>query len=144
MEQWSKYENSPISLTYVSDMDSADVYIERVTSYDDIPYGSAGRTSAVYEKDNKRALERAHVRVYCPSYDGFASRAEGALDKIENQEMTSFSKTQLYTLFMHEFGHVLGLGHSPGGQDVMYWKSCSTELTERDKESIRRLYKLNK
>lgn len=144
MEQWSKYENSPISLTYVSDMDSADVYIERVTSYDDIPYGSAGRTSAVYEKDNKRALDRAHVRVYCPSYDGFASRAEGALDKIENQEMTSFAKTQLYTLFMHEFGHVLGLGHSPGGQDVMYWKSCSTELTERDKESIRRLYKLNK
>ena len=144
MEQWSKYENSPISLTYVSDIDSADVYIERVTSYDDIPYGSAGRTSAVYEKDNKRALDRAHVRVYCPSYDGFASRAEGALDKIENQEMTSFAKTQLYTLFMHEFGHVLGLGHSPGGQDVMYWKSCSTELTERDKESIRRLYKLNK
>ncbi len=144
MEQWSKYENSPISLAYVSDIESADVYIERVTSYDDIPYGSAGRTSAVYEKDNKRALDRAHVRVYCPSYDGFASRAEGALDKIENQEMTSFAKTQLYTLFMHEFGHVLGLGHSPGGQDVMYWKSCSTELTERDKESIRRLYKLNK
>lgn len=143
MEQWSRYENSPITLTYVNDIDSADVYIERVTSYDDIPYGSAGRTSAVYEKDNKRALERAHVRVYCPSYDGFASRAEGALDKIENQEMTSFAKTQLYTLFMHEFGHVLGLGHSPGGQDVMYWKSCSTELTERDKESIRKLYKLN-
>lgn len=144
MEQWSKYENSPISLTYVADMDSADVYIERVTSYDDIPYGSAGRTSAVYEKDNKRALDRAHVRVYCPSFDGFASQAEGARDKIENQEMTSFAKTQLYTLFMHEFGHVLGLGHSPGGQDVMYWKSCSTELTERDKESIRKLYKLNK
>jgi hypothetical protein len=66
MEQWTSYENSPIKLSYVSDMASADVYIERVTSYDDIPYSSAGRTSAVYERDNKRALDRAHVRVYCP------------------------------------------------------------------------------
>ncbi|MBP9094581.1 matrixin family metalloprotease [bacterium] len=144
MEQWTNFDSSPIKLIYVSDIDSADVYIERVTSYDDIPYGSAGRTSAVYEKDNKRALDRAHVRVYCPSYDGKASRAEGAADKIENQEMSSFAKTQLYTLFMHEFGHVLGVGHSPGGQDVMYWKSCSTELTERDKETIRKLYRQNK
>ncbi|MFA7335993.1 MAG: matrixin family metalloprotease [Candidatus Obscuribacterales bacterium] len=144
MEQWTNFENSPIKLAYVSDIEGADVYIERVTSYDDIPYSSAGRTSAVYEKDNKRALDRAHVRVYCPSYDGKASRAEGAADKIENQEMSSFAKTQLYTLFMHEFGHVLGVGHSPGGQDVMYWKSCSTELTERDKESIRKLYRQNK
>jgi hypothetical protein len=104
MEQWTNFDSSPIKLIYVSDIDSADVYIERVTSYDDIPYGSVCRTSAVYEKDNKRALDRAHVRVYCPSYDGKASRAEGAADKIENQEMSSFAKTQLYTLFMHEFG----------------------------------------
>ncbi len=144
MEQWTNYSDSPVKLTFVTNIDNADVYIERVTSYDDIPFSSAGRTSAVYEKDSKRALQRSHVRVYCPSYDGRASLADGAADKIENQAMTSFAKTQLYTLFMHEFGHVLGLGHSPGGQDVMYWKSCSTELTERDKETIRRLYRENK
>ncbi len=144
MAQWTDFENSPVKLAFVDSASEADVYIERVTSYDDIPYSSAGRTSVIYVNGDAgaRALDKAHVRVYCPSYDGESSVQNG-IDKIINQEMSSFAKTHLYTLFMHEFGHVIGVGHSPAGQDVMYWKSCSSELSSRDKESIRKLYRHN-
>jgi len=144
MAQWTDFENSPVKLAFVDSAKEADVYIERVTSYDDIPYSSAGRTSVIYVNGDAgaRALDKAHVRVYCPSYDGESSVQNG-IDKIINQEMSSFAKTHLYTLFMHEFGHVIGVGHSPAGQDVMYWKSCSSELSSRDRESIRKLYRHN-
>ncbi len=144
MAQWTDFENSPVKLAFVDSAKEADVYIERVTSYDDIPYSSAGRTSVIYVNGDagSRALDKAHVRVYCPSYDGESSVQNG-IDKIINQEMSSFAKTHLYTLFMHEFGHVIGVGHSPAGQDVMYWKSCSSELSSRDRESIRKLYRHN-
>lgn len=157
MNQWTEYEGSPVTLRFVDGQDKADVYIERVVSYDDIPYSSAGRTSVVYasaggatkKKRDKYyrqrfgdavvtgALDKAHVRVYCPSFDGNAS---GRADRIDNQKMSEHARTLLYTLFMHEFGHVIGIGHSPCGTDVMYWKSCSTKLSERDKETIRKLY----
>ncbi|MBS1995054.1 MAG: matrixin family metalloprotease [Cyanobacteria bacterium SZAS LIN-2] len=133
---WTDYKGSPVKIEYVDKLEKADVFIERVTVYDDIPYGSAGRTSATYERKGEadtKVLTRTHVRVYCPSYDG---------NDWERQDvkMSSFAKIQIKYLLVHELGHVLGLAHSPAGPDVMYWKSCAQKLSERDMNTINKIY----
>jgi len=43
---------------------------------------------------------------------------------------------------VHEFGHALGLGHSPRGDDVMYPATQVSQLTRRDRATIALLYEL--
>lgn len=42
----------------------------------------------------------------------------------------------------HEFGHALGLGHSPRGDDVMYAATQVSTLSRRDRATIALLYEL--
>lgn len=132
--QWTDFEGSPITVKFVDSSDGADIFVERVTTYNDIPPGSAGRSSALYVRDKKthddtRQLQKIHIRCYCESYDG-----------VEGQKVSPFAMAHLYTLFIHEFGHAIGLPHSPNGLDVMYWKACAMKPSERDKETIKRIY----
>ncbi|MBU6453681.1 MAG: matrixin family metalloprotease [Cyanobacteria bacterium REEB67] len=136
VDLWRDYPQSPIAVQYVDDLSKADIFIERVTTYDDIPYGSAGRTSANFEhlgERETRVITRAHVRVYCPSYDGTTWENQ-------NVKMSDFARTQLKYLLVHELGHVFGLAHSPAGPDIMFWKSCSETLSSRDVKTIERIY----
>lgn len=43
---------------------------------------------------------------------------------------------------VHEFGHALGLGHSPRGDDVMYAATQVSTLSRRDRATIALLYEL--
>ena len=132
IRQWTDVPDWPISVRYVDSAEDADIFVERVISYDDIPPGSAGRSSAVYGKKNgedTRELKKVHIRVYCLSYDGSGS-----------PYLSSYAKTHLYTLFIHEFGHAIGLPHSPNGLDVMYWKAAALRPSSRDLETIRSIY----
>lgn len=135
IDEWRNFPDSPIKIQYVDRAADADIFVERVTTYDDIPVGSAGRSSAVYVKEkgeDTRQLVKVHIRVYCESYDGV------------NPPLSDYSKTHLYTLFIHEFGHAIGLPHSPNGLDVMYWKACALKPSSRDMETVRHIYKSNK
>jgi predicted Zn-dependent protease len=94
-----------------------------------IPYGSAGGATASFVRRKGKPtseIDRVHLRLYCKDHD---------LDKMSNHAIE-----QLYTLALHEFGHGLGLGHSPSGLDVMYWKSAMKQLSARDRASVLKLY----
>lgn len=54
---------------------------------------------------------------------------------------------EMYSIVLHEFGHVLGIqGHSPNRDDVMYFSlnndNYNGQLTERDMNTIRMIYQL--
>ncbi len=126
VEEWKQTRGMEDKVVYVDDREKADIYIERLSNYDLIPYGSGGGATGSFVQGANgkltRELDKVHLRLYCPDYD---------LDRLSN-----YTVEQLYTLALHEFGHGLGLAHSPSGLDVMYWKSGMKELSERDRATL--------
>ena len=130
---WTEIEGSPVTFKFVDSSEKADIYLERVDNYDHIPPGSAGKAEGIYiykaglkPGQTSGILNGVHLRVFCDTYDG--------------DGLSSHALRHIKTLAMHEFGHALGLNHSPGGQDIMYWKADSTTLSERDKRTLKELY----
>jgi hypothetical protein len=50
--------------------------------------------------------------------------------------------TEMYTVSLHEIGHLLGLGHSDDPADLMYPVTKVSDLTARDRRTARLLYAL--
>jgi len=49
---------------------------------------------------------------------------------------------EMVTIALHEFGHAVGLGHSPDSADALYPMSTATDLTARDRRTAALLYAL--
>lgn len=122
-------KDSPLAYELIDDKEKADIYLERVDSYDQIPYGSGGGATARHVmRDGKLTndLDLVHLRVYCPTPDP--------------DELSNYAIAHLEALVLHELGHAFGLGHSSSGLDIMYWKSAAKNLSHRDKATLLLLY----
>lgn len=129
IKQWSDISNDCIQFQFVDSKDRCDIYVERVSNYDFIPPGSAGRAEAeliLSEEKRPSQLNKVHLRIYSKTRNG--------------DELSNHALRQIKTLSAHEFGHALGLGHSPNGKDIMYWKASGVEISKRDRRTLLELY----
>ena len=127
IRKWFETPGLNFAFTFVDDRETADVYFERVSNYDLIPYGSGGGAIAAFTgKKGDEEIDRVHLRIYAAKYD--------------SDDLSDYAVQHLCTLALHEFGHALGLGHSPSGGDIMYWKSAMKDLSPRDRATLLKLY----
>lgn len=129
VKDWMDTKGLPLTWTYVESPQNCDIHIKRASNYDDIPVGSGGRAKSEFvyvEKGEAKELNKSTLLIFCPSWDG--------------SDLSYYGMQQMKNLAMHEFGHALGLGHSPNGLDIMYWKAPALELSDRDRNTLRRLY----
>ena len=58
-----------------------------------------------------------------------------------DKTITELSQKEMRTVCLHEFGHALGLwGHSPHPGDICYPTATTQRLTQRDINTLRKLY----
>ena len=126
INQWTSIKNPVIKFKYVEDREEADIYVERVDNYNHISKGSAGLAQAQLLFKGKNQLNKVHLRIF-------------SLDQA-GKKLSNHAIRQMKTLATHEFGHALGLQHSPNGRDIMYWKATAVEISDRDRKTLLELY----
>lgn len=104
--------------SYFYQPDAADLFIEMIPSNEPTP-GIGGKTVTHAETavDGTNVIQQALIAL---------------------PERLSLPK--LKEVALHEMGHVLGLEHSFNRSDIMYFTSRVADLSDRDKNTIRRIY----
>jgi hypothetical protein len=123
MNLWCQFPGSPIRMELWPTQYDSNIIVQRATADDPMNIGSAGQTSSY----GRELVTKSYVNLSAPSYD--------------DKDMSPRAKEQLFNLALHETGHALGIdGHSPSGLDVMYFKSPLIKLSDRDANTIRKIY----
>jgi hypothetical protein len=116
--RWERVAAIPVRFEFVNDSATA---LVRVRWIERFPIRRAGQADITWNRGGW--IIRGTLTLATRTHDG-----------------TSLSDDAVYTVALHEIGHLLGLGHSDDPHDVMYPTTEVHDITARDRHTARLLY----
>jgi len=118
--RWERVGAIPVTFRTVRDSANAEVHVHWIHSF---PVNRSGQAQVFWDSDGW--IRKAILTL--ATHDPYGRPV--------NPDV-------LYTVSLHEIGHLLGLGHSDDPSDLMYAITTAHDLTARDRRSARLLYAL--
>jgi hypothetical protein len=116
--RWEQVGGIPVHFTFVTDSTNAEVLVRWI------------------ERFSMRRAGQADIR-----WNGAGWIASATLTLATHTSDGLLLDTDaVYTVALHEIGHLLGLGHSDDPQDVMFPTTSVHDITTRDRNTARLLY----
>jgi len=119
-DRWERVGAIPVSFRAIRDSARAEVHVHWIRSF---PMIRSGQAEVFWDGDGW--IRKGILTLATHDAGGRAIPAD-----------------LLYTVALHEIGHLLGLGHSDDPGDLMYPVTTVSDLTGRDRRSARLLYAL--
>ena len=116
--RWERVGGIPMRFDFVNDSGAADVIVRWI---DQFPLRRAGQADIRWNGEGW--IVSATLTLATHTSDGLL-----------------LGEDAVFTVALHEIGHLLGLGHSDDSQDVMFPTTSVHDITPRDRHTARLLY----